>query len=208
MIRAILSIVLVFVLAAVPVSAEETLGTATTAATTAVTTDVTTDIATTVTTEVTTAVTTEVTTVTTIDPAAYGSIYVGSYPVGASVYRDTEYVGTSPLTIPNFTAGNYTILLQNTGYADWSDSIAVTPGNQTTVYQVLTSLATPTTTATETTAPEMTLLSTITSAQTIVHNLTTIRIPTPWPTDTPAASPVDLTVILGGIFMGIVVLRR
>ena len=110
----------------------------------------------------------------------YGSIYVGSYPSAASVYMDTVYQGTAPIAISSLTPGNYTILLQMSGYADWSDSIAVTAGNQTTVYQVLSSLVTTTaTTVPETTVP--TITTPVTTLQTIAHKVTTVKIPTPWP---------------------------
>jgi hypothetical protein len=128
------------------------------------------------------------------------------------VYLDSVYQGTTPLTISSIAAGSYTILLELSGYADWSESVTVTSGNQTTVYEALTANTT-TTATTITTLPlrtttESIITAAITPEKTVSHKATTIKIPTPWPTDTPKASPVELAVILGGIGMGIAVLRR
>jgi hypothetical protein len=151
---------------------------------------------------------------TTAETTVNGSIYIGSYPSLASVYLDSEYQGTTPMTISSIAVGSYTILLELSGYSDWSDTIEVTSGNQTTVYEALTAnTTTVTTTATTVTTSPATLaavVSTIaaTPQTTVSARSTTLRIPTPWPTDTPKASPVDLAVILGGTGIGLVVLRR
>jgi PKD repeat protein len=57
-----------------------------------------------------------------------GSLSVSSTPSGASVYIDTVYQGTTPVTIPQLAPGSHTVQLTLTGYTDYSGRVTVTAG--------------------------------------------------------------------------------
>jgi hypothetical protein len=57
-----------------------------------------------------------------------GSLSVSSNPSGASVYVDTVYQGTTPVTIPQLAAGSHTVRLTLTGYTEYSGPVTVTAG--------------------------------------------------------------------------------
>jgi hypothetical protein len=57
-----------------------------------------------------------------------GSISVSSSPSGASIYLDSSYQGTTPMTIKSVRADSYTITLRLTGYQDWSQTIRIVAG--------------------------------------------------------------------------------
>ncbi len=54
-----------------------------------------------------------------------GSIRIDSDPSNAAIFLNTEHQGRTPLTVYNLTPGTYRILLQKTGYHDWSDRFSV-----------------------------------------------------------------------------------
>jgi hypothetical protein len=128
-----------------------------------------------------------------------GTLYFSSYPSGASIFLDSVYKGFTPLTLYNVTAGSYSILLQLSGYDDLSGSYEVTAGNQTSVYNSFTSSVTETTVPlTETTPP--TGMTTIRKSS--------VTVPTAWPTDTTPASPVGTLPVIGGICLGLLILKK
>jgi hypothetical protein len=134
---------------------------------------------------------------------ANGTIYFASTPSGAVVLVDSVQKGTTPFTLYNVTPGSYTIKIQRATYLEWADRVTVTAGNQTTVSAKLTSVDSSTTV---TTAPPVTV-TTATLPPTTVKSTKTV--PTPWKdTATTTASPVEITVILGALATGALVLRR
>lgn len=54
-----------------------------------------------------------------------GSLSVSSNPSGASVYVDTVYQGTTPVTIPLLAAGSHPVRLTLTGYTDYDTTVNV-----------------------------------------------------------------------------------
>jgi hypothetical protein len=130
------------------------------------------------------------------DTPINGSIYIESYPSVALVYVSSDYKGKTPLTVYNVTPGTYTLLLQKSGYLDWSGLITVTAGNRTYVTPRL--------------PPEVKETTAIITVPTKTTTETsTIKVPTVWPsaTTTPA-SPVSILAILGAVGVGLIVLRK
>lgn len=66
-------------------------------------------------------------------PEKTGSIKITSSPLGAEVYMDGEYHGTTPNTINGVPAGNHTVEIREQGYKTWSQDITVTSGNTASV---------------------------------------------------------------------------
>jgi hypothetical protein len=141
-------------------------------------------------------------TFTIIDPDAEtdSSVYFETNPTGATVWLDNERVGTSVFTYYNAIPGTYDVLLRKTGYKDYAGTVTVLEGKRVTFYARLTALGDDTATVTATTAKTATTIK-----------KSTIKVPTSWPSDTPAgASPVDPAVVIAaaGIALGFVVIRR
>lgn len=126
-----------------------------------------------------------------------GSIEVTSSPYGAKVYLDSTYKGTTPLTLDDVSLGSHKILISNTGYDDWSKVVTVKAGTSIIVNADLNEVQTTATTRVPTVAPSQTSLK-----------ANTVKVPTPWPTATTQASPLEVTVVLGAIALGFVVLHR
>lgn len=59
-------------------------------------------------------------------PEKTGSVMVTSSPIGAEVYLDNEYHGTTPASITSVPAGNHTVEIRAAGYETWSTFITVT----------------------------------------------------------------------------------
>lgn len=136
-----------------------------------------------------------------------GSIDISSSPVGASIYVDSEYVGTTPDTVDDLTEGSHKVLLEKSGYSDWGKMVKVISGSTTTVDADLSEITIATTarTTVPTTAP--------TTVKTTLK-ASTVKVPTPWPTTTTAtatpaqASPLDGVLVIGAIGIGIACLFR
>ena len=128
-----------------------------------------------------------------------GSIALESDPSSAAVFLNTEYKGKTPLTL-NISHGIYRVVIQKTGYLDWSNRISVTAGTRTDVYAQLSVDVTDTTIVT--TIPKTTVIKTTTTKKSTANPIT------PWPTDPPKESPIEITVILGAIGIGFIVLRK
>lgn len=67
-----------------------------------------------------------------------GTISVSSNPVGAEVYLDGNYKGTTPITIPNIPIGAYTVVLKKSGYHEVSKTIDVKSDQTTYISETLT----------------------------------------------------------------------
>ena len=133
---------------------------------------------------------------------AVGSIYFETNPNGATVYLNNTEVGTSTFTYHNATPGTFKVLIQKSGYKDYTDSVTVIENKRTTYYAKLTPLSQDTSVATATATPVQT-------ATTIRKS--TLKVPTTWPSATPTeASPVDPALVLGAaaVGAGIFVTRR
>ena len=126
-----------------------------------------------------------------------GSIEVTSGPSGAKIYLDSTYVGTTPFTIDDVSPGYHTILISKTGYQDWSERVLVKSGKTISVDTDLGAAQT----AVATSLPTGT-------ATTTVLKTSTKKVPTPWPTTTTPASPLEAALVPGAIALGFVVLSR
>jgi hypothetical protein len=134
--------------------------------------------------------------------AVNGTVYFTSSPSGAKVWFDSVYKDTTPFTLDNVIPGTHTVKMQRTSYVDWSQSITVTAGKQTTVNAYLTLP-----TSTVTTKPTTVAVTTATLPPTTVKS--TIAVATPWPTYVAEEeSPVEIAVIAGALLIGIIVLRK
>jgi hypothetical protein len=134
------------------------------------------------------------------DTPINGSIYIESNPSVASAYVSSDYKGKTPLSVNNLTPGTYTVLVQKSGYQDWSDRITVTAGNRTNVYSRL--IAANSDSTAVTTVRTTTLTSTVTRKS-------TVRVPTTWPSASPTPeSSMNILVIIGAVCLGLVVLRK
>jgi hypothetical protein len=139
-----------------------------------------------------------------VETATGSSVYFETNPAGATIWLNGTKVGTSVFTYPNATPGTYTVLIQKSGYEDYTGSITVLEGKRTTFYAQLTLLD-----------EDMTVATTVATATPVKTATTikksTLKVPTPWPSATPTdASPVDPTLVIGaaGIGIGLVVILR
>jgi len=118
------------------------------------------------------------------------------------VYLNNTLVGTTAFTLYNVTPGDYRVLVEESGYHPYTDTITVTAGNQATFYGKLVGVPVETTTATAT--PVITTYPTVPTVK-----RTTIPIPTSWPSDTPTpASPVGPLAIIGAVGIAVLVMRK
>jgi hypothetical protein len=153
-------------------------------------------------------------TVTSSFTAVNGSLYFTSSPSYSSVYLDSEYVGTTPLTVSDLTPGSYSVLFYRSGYTNWTDSVTVTAGTEQDVYAALEAIATTTTTTTVVTATTAPTFASVTAVNAPITTHATTRaktvatVPTPWPTSTTPESPVDPALILGGIGLALIVIKK
>ncbi len=63
-------------------------------------------------------------------PAA-GGLEIVSTPSGAEVYVDNLFKGYTPATLTGIAAGQHQVLLQSSGYVDYSQVFTVNPGQTT-----------------------------------------------------------------------------
>jgi hypothetical protein len=66
-----------------------------------------------------------------------GTLEVLSSPSGAQVYLDNVYMGITPITLPQVTAGSHVVLLKLSGYSDWEVTAQVGAGQTTPVSATL-----------------------------------------------------------------------
>jgi hypothetical protein len=135
--------------------------------------------------------------------ATNSSVYFQTNPSGATVWVNKVKVGTSPFTYYNATPGTQPVLIQMSGYRDYTGYVTVQEGKRVSFYaQLQTPVETGTTAAT--TAPTVK-----TTATTIKKS--TLKLPTTWPSATPTPeSPIDPAIVIGavGIGLGLVAIRR
>jgi len=65
-------------------------------------------------------------------PPPPGSIYVSSFPQGATIYLDGKGFGVTPNLIPNLTPKSYVLRLSLVGWKDYKVVLSVSPGQMTT----------------------------------------------------------------------------
>lgn len=128
------------------------------------------------------------------------SVFFETYPTGATIWLNGTKVGTSVFTYHNATPGTYKVLVQKSGYEDYTGSVTVKEGTRVNYYAQLTPLGAGTAAATATPVKTATTI-----------RKSTMIVPTTWPSATPTAeSPVDPALVIGaaGIGIGLVVIRR
>jgi hypothetical protein len=133
-----------------------------------------------------------------------GTIDVSSSPSGASLYVDSEYMGTTPYTVEDLATGSHKVSLVKAGYDDWGKLVRVTEGDTTVIEATLDPVAIATTSPTP--APVSTAVPT-----TITTRISTIAIPTAWPTSTATtaqASPSGIPVIVGAVGLAMLIARK
>lgn len=131
-----------------------------------------------------------------------GSIELTSSPSEATVYLDGVSKGKTPITINDLDVGTYKLMVKKDGYVDWMRSVTVKE-SKTESFSANLEVKTAATTATPTSAP-----TTIPTSIKVTRKQTSAT-PTPWPSDTPTpASPVDILVIVGGVGLALIALRR
>jgi len=68
---------------------------------------------------------------------APGSVSITGIPAGATVIADGGAIGTTPLSTSTLAAGQHTIVIRLSGYADYTTSVTVQPGTTVTVAYTL-----------------------------------------------------------------------
>jgi len=121
-----------------------------------------------------------------------GSIYFETNPPGATIWLDNTELGTSPFTYYSEKTGTFEVRVQKKFYEDYTDNVVVFEGERVIFYARLTPVPSYIPDETTPVAP----LTTVTTLST-----STIKIPTPWPTSSPA-SPVDPAVVVGAVAVG------
>lgn len=137
---------------------------------------------------------------TTATPATGGSIYFETDPPGATIWLDNIELGTSPFTYYTEKTGTLDVRVRKRFFEDYSDKVVVIPGERVVFSARLTPILGEITKATTPPKPVRTVTTLRTS---------TIKVPTSWPTPSPA-SPLDPAVVIGAgaIGIGIFVIRR
>jgi hypothetical protein len=139
---------------------------------------------------------------TTTSPELTGSnIYFETTPSGATIWLDNVNIGTSPFTYHTVKTGILDVRAQKRLFQDFTGNVTVSGSNRIDFYARLTPIPSDITSDTPPATPVITA--------TIPEKKSTILIPTPWPTSTPA-SPVDPAVVIVAITLGFgfLVIRR
>jgi len=71
-----------------------------------------------------------------------GTLYIQSSPANAQLYVDGTYYGLTPHTVSGLSPGSHSVLVQKSGYQDWSSTAQVSSGSTTTVSATLTAVQT------------------------------------------------------------------
>jgi len=66
-----------------------------------------------------------------------GSLQVYSSPVGASVFVDGIYYGSTPATVGNLAPGSHPVKLRLAGYSEYSSTVTISPGATTSMSPTL-----------------------------------------------------------------------
>ena len=127
-----------------------------------------------------------------------GSIYFETVPPDAIIWLDNVELGTSPFTYFTEKTGTLDVLVRKKGYRDFKGNVTVVNGTRVLFYTILTEVTGDLSARNTPPAPVQT-------ATTIRKS--TLKIPTTWPTDTPA-SPADPVIVLGAAGIGLFLIRR
>jgi len=140
-------------------------------------------------------------TTTTTSEKTGGNIFFDTNPPGATIWLDNVQIGTSPFTYYTEKTGTLEVRVQKRLYLDYTGNVTVSGSNRIDFYARLDPV--PSDMMPPTTPP------TVVTTATIPEKKSTIIIPTPWPTSTPA-SPVDPEVVIGATVLGFgfIVMRR
>ena len=122
-----------------------------------------------------------------------GNIYFETTPPGATIWLDNVEIGTSPITYYTGKTGTLEVRVKKRLYQDYSGTVTVSSSDRIDFLALLTPLPSDL-------MPVTTPVTPVTTA-TIPEKKSTIIIPTPWPTSTPA-SPVDPAVVIGAAIIG------
>ena len=63
-----------------------------------------------------------------VAPGQTGTVQVSSDPSGASIFLDNVFQGESPLTLKNVPAGTHSLLIELSGYDNYTSDLTVSPG--------------------------------------------------------------------------------
>ncbi|MCE5299028.1 MAG: PEGA domain-containing protein [Methanoregulaceae archaeon] len=81
------------------------------------------------------------TTVPTQVPSGTGTLSVSSSPSGAKVYLDSQFIGVTPITVSDVTAGSHHIRMRKSSYRSNSTTVMVNSGTTTSVSLTLSPIA-------------------------------------------------------------------
>jgi hypothetical protein len=128
-----------------------------------------------------------------------GSIYLETFPPGASIWLDNIDIGTSSFTYYCEKPGTFEVRVWKKGYETYTDTVTVAEGKRV----VFTADLTP---VTYDLTAEKTPVTLVTVATTIRKS--TLDIPTPYPTTT--ESPSDPVVVIAAVAaaLGLFVISR
>jgi hypothetical protein len=122
-----------------------------------------------------------------------GNIYFETTPPGATIWLDNVEIGTSPITYYTEKTGTLEVRVHKRLYQDYTGTVTVSGSDRIDFLALLTPLPSDL-------MPETTPATRVTTA-TKPEKKSTIIIPTPWPSSTPA-SPVDPAVVIGATIIG------
>jgi hypothetical protein len=135
------------------------------------------------------------------ESAGASSIFFETYPAGTSVLLNGNRIGTGVFMYRNVTPGTYKIVVQKSGFEDYSASITVHEGKREKFYASLVPVGAGAVVATA--VP-------VSTATTIRKS--TLKVPTTWPgtTPSPTTSPADPLVVTGalGLAIALIAIRR
>ncbi len=77
-------------------------------------------------------------------PAGLAALHLDSTPSGADVYVDNVFRGYTPIYLTDISEGQHTLLLQHTGYNDWTQYVTFTAGQTVEMDVPLTTAGVPT----------------------------------------------------------------
>jgi hypothetical protein len=125
-----------------------------------------------------------------------GSIYFDISPSGATIWLDNTEIGASPFTYFSEKTGMQEVLVRKNGFQDYTGTVTVINGTRVIFHAVLTPALSETPVVTPTVVP-------VTIAT--IAPKSTMKLPTPWPTATPA-SPADPLIVIGAAAFAVVLL--
>lgn len=136
-----------------------------------------------------------------------GELDISSTPTGASIYVDSEYMGTTPDVIEELSEGYHKVSLVRTGYTDWGKLVKITSGDTTTIEAELETITLVTTMRTQ--EPATTTPTAVPTTRATTRVTSSLTVPTPWPASTTTQeSPAGIPAIIAAVGVAVLAVKR